>query len=462
MPSFSRRQILSSASAGFGLVALAALIGRRAARAEERGGAAAADATSGALQPLTPKKSHFPAKAKRIIFVHMNGAMSQHDTFEYKPQLQADDGKPGPGGGKLTGSKFKFQQYGETGSWFSELLPNLAQHADKMCWLRGLYTDTPAHPQAVVQLHTGSANAALTRPSMGAWLLYGLGSENQDLPGYITINPPPNFGGAVNYGSAFLPAHFQGTRIDDQGNMPNLRAAVARDLQRRQLDLIQSMNRDLANSPGAPDAVEGIIETFELGFRMQEKVPELLDFRRETQATLNAYGVKDGPAGSFARQCVIARRLCEAGVRFVEVCQPGWDHHNNLHKGLLDRCGSIDQPVAALLSDLEQRGLLEDTLVLFGSEFGRQPTAQGADGRDHNITGYPMFLVGAGVKPGFTYGATDEYGIKGVEGRMHTTDLHATLLALMGLDHEQLVYTYAGRDFRLTDVRGSVVKEIFA
>lgn len=462
MSSFSRRQILSSASAGFGLVALAALIGRRAARAEERGGAAAADATSGELQPLTSKKSHFPAKAKRIIFVHMNGAMSQHDTFEYKPQLQADDGKPGPGGGKLTGSKFKFQQYGETGSWFSELLPNLAQHADKMCWLRGLYTDTPAHPQAVVQLHTGSANAALTRPSMGAWLLYGLGSENQDLPGYITINPPPNFGGAVNYGSAFLPAHFQGTRIDDQGNMPNLRAAVARDLQRRQLDLIQSMNRDLANSPGAPDAVEGIIETFELGFRMQEKVPELLDFRRETQATLNAYGVKDGPAGSFARQCVIARRLCEAGVRFVEVCQPGWDHHNNLHKGLLDRCGSIDQPVAALLSDLEQRGLLEDTLVLFGSEFGRQPTAQGADGRDHNITGYPMFLVGAGVKPGFTYGATDEYGIKGVEGRMHTTDLHATLLALMGLDHEQLVYTYAGRDFRLTDVRGSVVKEIFA
>jgi hypothetical protein len=411
---------------------------------------------------LAPKPSHFATKAKRIIFVHMNGAMSQHDTFEYKPKLQQDHGKTGPGGGKLTGSKFKFAQYGETGSWFSELLPKMAQHADKMCWLRGLHTDTPAHPQAVVQLHTGSANAALTRPSMGAWLLYGLGSENQDLPGYITINPPPNFGGAVNYGSAFLPAHFQGTRIDDFGNLPNLRPSVARDLQRKQLDLVQAMNRDLTRSSGHIDAVEGIIETFELGFRMQDKVPALLDYSQEPRHVLDAYGVKDGPQGGFARQCLFARRLSEAGVRFVEICQPGWDHHNNLHKGLIDRCGSIDQPVAALLGDLEQRGLLHETLVLFGSEFGRQPTAQGADGRDHNITGYPMFLVGAGVKAGYTHGTTDEYGIRGVEGRMHTTDLHATLLALMGLDHEQLTFGYAGRDFRLTDVRGTVAREIFA
>lgn len=454
----SRRQLLSSASAGFGMVALAGLLGERQARAESP---AKASSSSSSAAPLAPKKPHFAAKAKRIIFVHMNGAMSQHDTFEYKEKLQADDGKTGPGGGKLTGSKFKFQQYGQTGSWFSELLPNLAQHADKMCWLRALHTDTPAHPQAVVQLHTGSANAALTRPSMGAWLLYGLGSENQDLPGYITINPPPNFGGAVNYGSAFLPAHFQGTRIDDQGNLPNLRPTLARSLQRKQLDLIQEMNRDLARSPGAPDAVDGIIETLELGFRMQEKVPQLLDYSQEPANVQEQYGIKKGPTASFARQCLIARRLSEAGVRFVEICQPGWDHHNNLHKGLLDRCGSIDQPVAALLTDLEQRGLLSETLVLFGSEFGRQPTAQGADGRDHNITGYPMFLVGAGVKAGFTYGATDEYGIRGVEGRMHTTDLHATLLALMGLDHEMLTYPYAGRDFRLTDVKGHVVKEIF-
>lgn len=446
----SRRQVLKSTGAGFGMVALAGLLGQNAKAAEK----------VTAAKPLAPKEPHFKPKAKRLIFVHMNGAMSHHDTFDYKPQLVKDDGKGGPGGGKLTASKFKWKQYGQTGSWFSELLPNLAKHADKLTWLRGLYTDTPAHPQAVVQLHTGSANAALTRPSMGAWLLYGLGSENQDLPGYVTINPPPNFGGAVNYGSAFLPAHFQGTRIDDQGRMPNLRSTSAAGLQRKQLDLIQAMNRDLGATPGAPDQLDGVIESYELGFKMQGKVPELLDISKEPQAVKDAYGIKDGAAGAFARQCLMARRLSEAGVRFVEICQPGWDHHNNLHKGLINRCESVDQPTAALLADLEQRGLLADTLVLFGSEFGRLPTQQGADGRDHNITGYPMFLTGAGVKPGVTYGATDEYGIKAVEGRMHNNDLHATLLALMGLDHEKLTYNYAGREFRLTDVKGTVVRDI--
>ena len=392
----------------------------------------------------------------------MEGAMSGLDTFEYKAELQKNGGKSGPGGGTLTASKFHFQQYGQTGTWFSELLPNIATHADKLCWLRGLHTDTPAHPQAVVQLHTGSANAALTRPSMGAWLLYGLGTENQDLPGYITINPSPNFGGAVNYGSAFLPAHFQGTRINDAGYLPNLKAATPPPLQRKQLDLIQAMNRDLAAQPGAPDPVDGIIESYELAFRMQDKVPELLDLSREPQNVLDAYGVKPGPDGAFARQCLMARRLSEAGVRFVEICQPGWDHHNNLHKGLIDRCRNVDQPTAALLADLRRRGLLDDTLVLFGCEFGRLPTAQGPDGRDHNITGYSMFLAGAGVKNGFTYGATDEFGIKAVDGRMHTNDLHATLLALMGLDHEELTYRYAGRDFRLTDVRGEVHQQVFS
>ena len=446
----SRREVLKSAGGGFGMLALAGLIGERAIAADKS-----------VPRPLAPKQPHFPARAKRLIFVHMNGAMSHHDTFDYKPQLVKDNGKPGPGGGVLTASKFKFAQHGQTGSWFSELLPNLARHADKLTWLRGLHTDTPAHPQAVVQLHTGSANAALTPPSMGAWLLYGLGSENLDVPGYITINPPPNFGGAVNYGSAFLPAHFQGTRIDDRGNLPNLKGSTASTLQRKQLDLIQAMNHDLAAKPGAPDQLDGVIESYELGFKMQSKVPELLDISREPQKIRDLYGVKDTPGSAFARQCLMARRLSEAGVRFVEICQPGWDHHNNLHKGLLDRCGSIDQPVAALLTDLEQRGLLSETLVLFGSEFGRLPTSQGQDGRDHNITGYPMFLTGAGVKPGHTHGATDEYGIKAVEGRMHNNDLHATLLALMGLDHERLTYRYAGRDFRLTDVKGTVVREIF-
>jgi hypothetical protein len=451
----SRRQVLKSASAGFGYLALAGLLGQNKARATPT-------QTGGPNAPLAPRQPHFPARAKRIIFLFMEGAMSQMDTLEYKAELQRNDGRAGPGGGTLTASRFHFARHGQTGTWVSNLLPNIARHVDKLCFLRGLHTDTPAHPQAVIQLHTGTALAQLTRPSMGSWLLYGLGSENQDLPGYITINPPPNFGGAVNYGSAFLPAHFQGTRLSDTGEMPNVRPQTARSLQRRQLDLIQAMNRDLAAAPGAPDQVEGVIQSFELAFRMQERVPDLLDISREPRSVQDAYGVKPGPAGSFARQCLMARRLSEAGVRFVEICQSGWDHHNNLHQGLINQTSMIDQPTAALLTDLEQRGLLEDTLVLFGSEFGRMPTAQGPDGRDHNITGYPMFLAGAGVKKGFSYGSTDEFGLHGTSGRMHTTDLHATLLALMGLDHTQLTYPYAGRDFRLTDVAGNVVSDIFA
>jgi Protein of unknown function (DUF1501) len=454
----SRRQVLKSAGAGFGFLSLAALLGQSSRRAS--GDDAVAPRNSGGR--LVPRPSHFAARAKRIIFVYMEGAISQVDTWEYKRRLQADGGKVGPGGGILTASKFKFHQYGQSGAWVSELYPHLARHVDKFCFLRGLYTDTPAHPQAVIQLHTGTALASLTRPSLGSWLLYGLGSENEDLPGYITINPPANFGGTINYGSAFLPAHYQGTRIDDAGNLPNLLPQSPRSLQRRQLDLIQAMNRDLAQGPGAPDQLDGVIQSYELAFRMQSKVPELLDISREPREVLDQYGVKPGPEGSFARQCLMARRLSEAGVRFVEICQSGWDHHSNLHQGLIRNCSMTDQPTAALLTDLEQRGLLEETLVLFGSEFGRQPTAQGPDGRDHNITGYPMWLAGAGVKAGYSYGATDEYGIHAVEGRMHSTDLHATLLALMGLDHEHLTYRYAGREFRLTDVAGNVAHDIFA
>ena len=326
----SRRQVLRSAGAGFGHLALAGMLGEAAARA---GGV-------GATHPLEPRPPHFKAKARRVIFLFMQGAISQMDTFEYKPHLQQHGGKPGPGGGILTASKFRFRQHGESRTWFSELMPRMAAHADKLCWIRGLYTDTPAHPQAVVQLHTGSANAALTRPSMGAWLMYGLGTENQDLPGYVTINPPPNFGGAVNYGSAFLPAHFQGTRIDDQGYLPNLKPQVAARAraQAARPDPIDEPG-ELRTSRAAPEELDGIIESYELAFRMQGKVPELLDISREPQAVLDAYGVKPGPAGAFARQCVMARRLCEAGVRFVEICQPGWDHHNNLHQGL-------DRPLA--------------------------------------------------------------------------------------------------------------------
>ncbi|MGI8982272.1 MAG: DUF1501 domain-containing protein [Pirellulaceae bacterium] len=450
----SRRELLKSSSAGFGLLALAGMLGQNRP-------ASAKDAAP-RPGPLSPKPPHFPTKAKRIIFLFMEGAMSQVDTFDYKPKLQESDGKTGPGGGTLTASKFKFAQHGETGTWVSELYPNVAKHVDQLCFIRGLHTDTPAHPQAVLQLHTGASIASLTRPSMGAWLMYGLGTENQDLPGFVTINPPPNFGGVVNYGSAFLPAHYQGTKLSDTGYLPNLKPQTATALQRLQLDFIQEKNRELAKTPGAPDELEGIIESYELAFKMQGKVPELLDISKEPRHVLDAYGVKPGPAGSFARQCLMARRLSEAGVRFVEICQGGWDHHNNLHKGLIGNAAATDQPTAALLTDLQQRGLLEDTLVLFGSEFGRHPTSQGPDGRDHNITGYPMWLAGAGVRPGFSYGASDEFGVHAVEGKMHTMDLHATLLALMGLDHEALTYTYAGRDFRLTDIGGRVAREIFA
>ena len=453
----SRRQLLRSAGAGFGYLALAGLLGRGVRKA--------ASATSTGSTPtlqLAAKTPHFAAKAKRVIFLFMQGAVSQMDTWEYKPMLQASDGKTATGGGRLTASKFKFSQYGETGTWMSELIPHTAQHVDKFCFLRGLYTDTPAHPQAVIQLHTGTALASLTRPSMGAWLLYGLGSQNEDLPGYITINPPPTFGGTTNYGSAFLPAYYQGMRINDMGYVPNLQAKAPSVLQRKQLDLVQSMNRDLGAAPGAPDELDGVIASYELAFKMQDKVPALLDFTSEPQNVRDAYGVKPGPAGSFARQCLMARRLSEAGVRFVEICHPGWDQHRDLHKGLIRNTTATDQPTAALLADLEQRGLLDETLVVFGSEFGRLPTAQGPDGRDHNITGYSMWLAGAGVKPGFSFGATDDVGMHAVDGRMHTNDLHATLLALMGLDHELLTYNYAGRDFRLTDVAGTVCQEIFA
>lgn len=451
---FSRRALLRAAGTGFGHLALAGLIGANAS--------SAAPAVRRAGNPLAPKAPVLPAKAKRIIFLFMEGAMSSLDTFEYKPEIEKNHGKPGPGGGTITASRFSFQPYGQTGFQFSELVPHIATHADELCFVRGLHTDTPAHPQAVVQLHTGSANAALARPSWGAWTLYGLGSENASLPGYITINPPISFGGAVNYGSAFLPAYYQGTPITDQGYVPNIKAATEKELERRQVELIQSLNRDAASSSGAPEAIDGLIRSYEVGFRMQDVVPGLLDLSNEPQHVLDAYGIKNGPEGSFARQCLMARRLSEAGVRFVEIRQGGWDHHTNLHQGLINECRRVDQATSALLTDLRNRGLLEDTLVLFGSEFGRLPTSQGPDGRDHNIKGYSMFMAGAGVKKGFSYGATDELGLLAVEKPMHVNDLHATLLALMGIDHERLTYRYEGRDFRLTNVAGEVQSEIFA
>ena len=451
----TRREMLQTMSAGFGWLAFAGLSATRAA-AESR-------------NPLAPKAPQFAPRAKRVIFLCMQGGPSHMDTFDYKPLLSADDGKPGMsrgGGAQLYGSPFQFQRHGQSGLWVSELFPNLARHADELCVLRSMNTDIPNHPQAFVQLHTGSSQ--FVRPSMGAWLLYGLGSENQNLPGFITISPPLQFG-AQNFGSAFLPAVYQGTRLGAQkenvteasvGNIAN--AELTATQQRRQLDLVQSMNRDLFATSSASPEVEGVIESFELAFRMQSEVPRVMDFSKESSATRKMYGIGDRLTDDFGRQCLMARRFAEAGVRFIEVCRGGWDQHNNLRAAITRNCQATDQPIAALLADLKSRGLLEDTLVLWGGEFGRTPDSRRPDGRDHNAKGFTMWLAGGGVRRGLAYGATDDYGYKAIERPVHVHDLHATILHLLGLDHEKLTYRYAGRDFRLTDVRGHVVKDIVA
>ena len=458
----TRRDLLKSVSAGFGYLAFAGLSAQAAAPYQS---------------PTLPKAPHFTPRAKRVILLAMQGGPSHLDTFDYKPKLKADAGKPGDKG-KLVAPVAEFKQRGQSGLWISEAFPQVAQHADELCLLRGMHTDIPNHPQAFVQLHTGSAR--FVRPSLGAWTLYGLGTENQNLPGYLTIAAPIALGGAQNYGSAFLPASFQGTRMDAPastgpvtkknkndtgtnqgiGNIHNSSLSAA--AQRTQLDLVQSMNRDLLATAGANPEVEGIIESYELAFRMQSEVPKVMDLSKESAATLKAYGIGQGTTDNFGKQCLMARRLAEAGVRFIEVCHQGWDHHNGLKSRIASSCAAVDQPIAALLADLKQRDLLKDTLVIWGGEFGRTPGNGGADGRGHNAKGYTMWLAGGGVKPGISYGATDDYGGAAVENKTHVHDLHATILHLLGLDHEKLTYRYAGRDFRLTDVYGQVPKAILA
>ena len=465
MLSFSRRELLQATSCGFGYLALAGLFG-----AQNRAAGAASEAN-----PLAPKKPHFAPRAKRVIFMFMQGAPSHVDTFDYKPQLEADDGKsPGSasakGNRKLMKSPFKFSPSGESGLPISELFPNLAKHADDLCLLNSMHTDLPNHPQAAVQMHTGSFQ--FVRPSVGAWVLYGLGSENEELPGFITLNPISRIGGAQNYGSSFLPAAYQGTRIGGEGeslanaSIPNIRSTnLSRDQQRKQLDLLQSINRERLEQDKVNTQLEGVIESYELAFRMQTAVPRLMDISDESPSTLEAYGVgKAGRNGTdnFGRQCLLARRFAEAGVRFIELSHPGWDQHQQLRARLTANCGAIDQPIAALINDLKQRDMLKETLIVWGGEFGRTPHAQRDDGRDHNATGFSMFMAGGGVKGGMRYGATDEHGIKAETDKMHIHDLHATILHLMGLDHERLTYRYSGRDFRLTDVHGNVATKILA
>ena len=457
---FTRRDALKTVSSGFGYLAFSSL---------------AATASAKEANPLAPKVAHFPAKAKRVIFLCMRGGPSHVDTFDYKPALARDNGKTGQFRGSLLASPWDFKQRGKSGLWISELLPQLGSMADEMCLLRGMHTDRPVHPLAMTALHTG--NSQLVRPSLGAWTLYGLGSENESMPGFISINPAS--GSAQHYGSAFLPAVYQGTKLSGANARGRRRSArrgkgagsavpdiknplLTTRQQRQQIDLIQELNKEKLKRDQHAPAVEGVIESYELAFRMQSEMPELMELSGESEKTMELYGIDGSESDKFGRQCLLARRLSESGVRFVEVSHNGWDTHRGMDTSIPRLCNQIDRPIAGLLTDLKRRKMLDETLVIWSGEFGRTPYAQNGNGRDHNNKGYTSWMAGGGVKGGFSFGATDEHGHTAVEGKCHTHDWHATILHLMGLNHEQLTYRHAGRDFRLTDVAGNVLHDIVA
>ncbi len=451
-PLLTRRDILKYTSCGLGWVAFSGL-------------AASGFAATPTVNPLAPKLPPLRARAKRVIFLCMRGGPSHLDTFDYKPKLNADSGKPGKRpGSSLLGSKFKFTQHGQSGLWVSELFPNVAKHTDKLCVIPSMQTDLPAHPQAFLKLHTGTSQ--FVRPSLGAWSFYGLGTENQNLPGFVSITPPSGFGGAQNYGSSFLPAIYQGMPLGSdnrpiaRAQVPNIQVQGNAADQRAELDFIQSMNRQKLAADPSQHELKGVIESYELAFRMQSEMPAVLDLSKESKATQELYGIGEGSSDDFGRKCLLARRIIEAGVRFVEVTHGNWDHHFNLNSNLERSCGEVDKPIAGLLEDLARRGLLQDTLVVWTGEFGRTPHCEGQEGRDHNVKAFTLWMAGGGVKPGMMYGRSDEYGYEAVEHPVPIPDLHATLLALMGLDHEKLTFRHAGRDFRLTDVRGEVIRDI--
>ena len=405
--------------------------------------------------------------SKRVIFLCMKGAPSHVDTFDYKPKLNADTGKPGPRSGtKLLGSRWKYQRHGQSGHWMSQLFPELATCADDLCFLHAMQTEIPAHPQAYLQMHTGSSQ--FVRPSLGAWTHYGLGSLNENLPGFITITPASGFGGTQNYGSAFLPAHHQGTRLGTEKRpisgveLANLKPILDAKTQRQELDLLQALNRSKLTREQHDPQVEGLIESFELGFRMQNEMPKVLDLNQESKATQALYGIGTPQTDDFGRKCLLARRMVQAGVRFVEINHGDWDHHANIGTALPDSCAAVDKPIRGLLTDLKALGLLKDTLVIWGGEFGRTPHAEGSDGRDHNVKAFTMWMAGGGVRAGYAHGASDEYGYEAVDDKMPIADWHATILHLIGLDHTKLTYQHAGRPFRLTDTKGNVVREIIA
>ncbi|REK23811.1 MAG: DUF1501 domain-containing protein [Planctomycetota bacterium] len=453
--------MLQSSAAGFGAMALSSLL-----------------ADEAPADPLAPRAPHFAPRAKQVIFLFMHGGPSQVDTFDYKPRLQKDDGKPLPFAkprvvsaetGNLLASPFNFQQYGESGAWVSEIFPETAACVDDMCIINSMHCSNSRHGGALLELHTGSDT--FVRPSMGSWITYGLGTENRNLPGYISMCPTLTHGGVNAYSSAFLPADYQGTPLgnasipSDQAKIPFIENAdeTPRDLQRMELDFLQTLNRDRQALTDHDAALEARINSFELAFRLQTAAPELQDVSDETQATHALYGLDDETTRNFGRQCLMARRFAERGVRFVQCTHSyKWDQHSNLEGAHRRNALEVDKPIAGLLRDLKARGMLDETLVLWGGEFGRTPVSQEGNGRDHNPQGYSMWMAGGGIQGGLQFGQTDDYGYYAVSDKVHVHDLHATMLHLLGLDHERLTFRYAGRDFRLTDVHGEIVHEIIA
>ena len=471
---FSRRQLLQNCGAGFGAIALNDLLARTASAGQN---------SSAASNPLLSRPGHFPARAKRVIFLFMHGGPSHVDTFDYKPLLAKHDGQPFPfekpriqfaQTGNLLKSPWKFRQYGQSGAWVSDLFPNVGRCADDITFIKSIHGSNEAHGGALLKINTGSDT--FVRPSMGAWISYGLGTENDSLPSFVTINPTLGHGGVRNFGSAFLPPIHQATRIATSRDNGQTRAKIAnltneqssRDVQQLQLGLLRDLNRLRADSSltsrnAGPDSeLNARIDSFELAFRMQTEAPEIFDLSKETESTRQLYGIDQEPTSNFGTQCLLARRLSESGVRFVQVSHAYWDQHSELKQEHTRLSAEVDKPIAGLLQDLKHRGLLEDTILMWGAEFGRTPTAQGNNGRDHNPHAFTYWMAGGGVKAGFSYGESDDFGFYAAENKVHVHDLHATILHLLGLDHEQLTFRYGGRDFRLTDVEGKLVSDIIA
>ncbi|MBX3733557.1 MAG: DUF1501 domain-containing protein [Verrucomicrobiae bacterium] len=467
IPLIPRRTALRQLACGFGGLALAAITGL-------------ARGASGA-QPLPGLRP----RAKRVIFLFMQGGPSQVDTYDYKPLLDRHDGEQMPfddarvfantgmagSSQRVMRSPWKFSRHGDSGRWVSELFPQTARWVDRLCFLHGMQTEGVAHGPATLFLHCGSTN--FIRPSVGAWVSYGLGTANANVPAFVTLSPSLGNGGARNWGAAFLPPLHQGTPFGVAGR--SARDMALRSLpgtgtdpagRRRQFELLQRLNREQALHAAESDAAEAVIQAYELAWRLQSTAPALLNLDDESEATRGLYGIGDDATDEFGRQCLVARRLCESGVRFIQVtygdntANPRWDQHSDLPRHAF-HARATDKPVAGLLADLDRRGLLEDTLVWWGAEFGRTPYAEkNGTGRDHNPGGFTTWLAGGGVRPGFSWGATDDFGHLAVTGKVHMHDLHATLLHLLGLDHEKLTFRHDGRDYRLTDVHGDVIRAI--